>query len=141
MIGGISKEAITVFDRTTDGTTVRIAEVDPKSMVVAGLLTSDLFGLPTAHDAETQSKLDRKLQLQYKKNRTAEENEKLFQMAQKLEQTGFSRTTRDPLYGQFFEHLYFRPEFHNKPITDDYRKKKTKKMDDIFEEKFKEENK
>ena len=141
VIGGLKKEAVTIFDRTTDGTTVRIPEVDPKGMGVAGLLTSDLFGLPTALDAETQSKLDRKLQLQYKKNRTAEENEELSQLAQELEQLGFSRTTRDPLYGQFLEHLYSRPEFQDKPITDDDRKKMTKLMDDILEEILEEENK
>ena len=67
VIGGLNKEAVTIFDRTPNGTTVRMPEVDPKGMGVAGLLTSDLFGLPTTLDNETQNKLDRKLQLQYKK--------------------------------------------------------------------------
>lgn len=141
VIGGLNKEAVTIFDRTTDGTTVRMPEVDPKGMGVAGLLTSDLFGLPTTLDTETQNKLDRKLQLQYKKERTAEENEELSQVTQELEQLGFSRTTRDPLYGQFLEHLYSRPEFQDKPITDDERKKMTELMDDILEEILEEESK
>ena len=104
-------------------------------------MTSDLFGLPTTLDTETQSKLDRKLQLQYKEERTGEENEELSRLTQELEQLGFSRTTRDPLYGQFLEHLYSRPEFQDKPITDDDRKKMTELMDDILEEILKEENK
>lgn len=141
VIGGLNKEAVTIFDCTTDGTTARMPEVDPKGMGVAGLLTSDLFGLPTTLDAETQSKLDRKLQLQYKKERTAEENKELSQVTQELEQLGFSRTTRDPLYGKFLEHLYSRPEFQDKPITDDERKKMTELMDDILEEILDEENK
>lgn len=141
VIGGLNKEAVTIFDCTADGTTVRMPEVDPKGMGVAGLLTSDLFGLPTTLDTETQSKLDRKLQLQYKKERTAEENEELSLVTQELEQLGFSRTTRDPLYGQFLEHLYSRPEFQDKPITDDERKKMTELMDDILEEILEEENK
>lgn len=141
VIGGLNKEAVTIFDCTTDGTTARMPEVDPKGMGVAGLLTSDLFGLPTTLDAETQSKLDRKLQLQYKKERTAEENEELSLVTQELEQLGFSRTTRDPLYGQFLEHLYSRAEFQDKPITDDERKKMTELMDDILEEILEEENK
>ena len=116
-------------------------EVDPKGMGVAGLLTSDLFGLPTTLDAETQNKLDRKIQLQYKKERTLEENEELSQLTQELEQLGFSRTTRDPLYGQFLEHLYSRPEFQNNPITDDERSKMAELMDDILEEILEEENK
>lgn len=140
VIGGLNKEAVTIFDRTTDGTAIRMPEVDPKGMGVAGLLTSDLFGLPTTLDPETQGKLDRKLQLQYKEIRTTEENRELSQLEQELGQLGFSRTTRDPLYGQFLEHLYSRPEFQNKPITDDDRKKMIGLMDDILEEILEEEN-
>ena len=134
MIGGLNKEAVTIFDRTVNGTTVRMPEIDPKGMGVAGLLTSDLFGLPTTLDSETQGKLDRKMQLQYKEDRTYEENKELFQLSHELEQLGFSRTTRDPLYGQFLEHLYSRPEFQDKPITEKERKKMTELMDDILGE-------
>ena len=141
VIGGLNKEAVTIFDRTANGTTVRMPEVDPKGMGVAGLLTSDLFGLPTTLDPETQGKLDRKIQLQYKKERTDEENKEFFQLSHELEQLGFSRTTRDPLYGQFLEHLYSRPEFQDKPITDKERKKMTELMDDILAEILEEENK
>lgn len=143
VIGGLNKEAVTIFDRTPNGTTVRMPEVDLKGMGVAGLLTSDLFGLPTTLDNETQNKLDRKLQLQYKKEneRTLKESAELTQLTQELEQLGFSRTTRDPLYGQFLEHLYSRPEFQDKPITDVERKKMTELMDDILEEILEEEDK
>lgn len=141
VIGGLNKEAVTIFDRTANGTTVRIPEVDPKGMGVAGLLTSDLFGLPTTLDSETQGKLDRKLQLQYKKKRSNDESMELLQLSQELEQLGFSRTTRDPLYGQFLEHLYSRPEFQDKPISDTDRKKMVELMDDILEEISEEENK
>ena len=140
VIGGLNKEAVTIFDRTPNGTAVRMPEVDPKGMGVAGLLTSDLFGLPTTLDTETQGKLDRKSQLQYKKERTTEENTELIQLTQELEQLGFSRTTRDPLYGQFLEHLYARPEFKDIPITDQERQKMTDLMDDILDEILKEEN-
>ena len=141
VIGGLNKEAVTIFDRTANGTTVRIPEVDPKGMGVAGLLTSDLFGLPTTLDSETQGKLDRKMQLQYKGDRTDKENRELSLLNYELEQLGFSRTTRDPLYGQFLEHLYSRSEFQDKPITEKERKKMTELMDDILEEIFEEENK
>lgn len=141
VIGGLNKEGVTIFDRTTEGTTVRMPEVDPKGMGVAGLLTSDLFGLPTTLDPETQGKLDQKIQLQYKKVRTTQEDQKLSQLEQELGQLGFSRTTRDPLYGQFLEHLYSRPEFQDKTISDDDRKKMNELMDDILKEILEEENK
>lgn len=141
VIGGLNKEAVTIFDRTPDGTAVRMPEVDPKGMGVAGLLTSDLFGLPTTLDTETQGKLDRKFQLQYKQSRSAEEDQELSRLEQELGQLGFSRTTRDPLYGQFLEHLYSRPEFQDKPITNDDRKKMTELIDNILDEILEEEDK
>lgn len=139
VIGGLNKEAVIIFDRTVDRTIVRTPEVDPKGMGVASLLTSDLFGLPTTLDPETQGKLDRKLQLQYKEKRTDNESKELFHLTKELERLGFSRTTRDPLYGQFLEHLYSRPEFQDKPITDDERKKMSELMDDILAEILEEE--
>lgn len=141
VIGGLNKEAVSIFDRTADGTTIRIPEVNPKGMGVAGLLTSDLFGLPTTLDCETQDQLDRKRQLQFKNNRTCEENAELSYLTQELEKLGFTRTTRDPLYDKYIERLFSRPEFQEKPITDEERKEMLKLTDDILTEILEEENK
>ncbi len=141
VIGGLNKEAVTVFDRTSNGTVVRTPEVNPKGMGVAGLLTSDLFGLPTTLDPETQDELDRKRQLQYKKDRTPEENDELYHLTQNLEKLGFTRTTRDPLYDKYIERLFSRPEFQEKPITDEERKQMLKLTGDILSEIMEEENK
>lgn len=118
VIGGLNKEAVTIFERSVGGTTVKTPDVNPKGMGVAGLLTSDLFGLPTTLDPETQTALDRMRQLLYKTNRTECENEELVQLTHELENLGFTRTTRDPLYDKYIERLFSRAEFQNKPITD-----------------------
>lgn len=140
VIGGLNKEAVTIFDRVAEGTIVRMPEVNPKGMGVAGLLTSDLFGLPTTLDPETQNALDRKRQLQFKEKRTPEENVELSHLTQELEKLGFTRTTRDPLYDKYIERLFSRPEFQEKPITDEERKEMLELTNDILAEILEEEN-
>lgn len=140
VIGGLSKEAVTIFDRSVNGTTVKSPEASPKGMGVAGLLTSDLFGLPTTLDPETQDALDRKRQLLYKKDRTAEECEELDRLTHELDDLGFTRTTRDPLYDKFIEKLFSRSEFQSEPITDEMRKEMVDLTDEILAEILEEEN-
>ena len=140
VIGGLNKEAVTIFDRSVSGTTVKTPDVNPKGMGVAGLLTSDLFGLPTTLDTETQKALDRMRQLLYKTDRTADENEELVQLTRELENLGFTRTTRDPLYDKFIERLFSRAEFQNKPITDAERKEMVELTDEILAEIMEEED-
>lgn len=139
VIGGLNKEAVTIFERSVGGTTVKTPNVNPKGMGVAGLLTSDLFGLPTTLDPETQTALDRMRQLLYKTNRTECENEELVQLTHELENLGFTRTTRDPLYDKYIERLFSRAEFQNKPITDAERKEMIELTDEILAEIMEEE--
>lgn len=139
VIGGLNKEAVTIFERSVGGTTVKTPNVNPKGMGVAGLLTSDLFGLPTTLDPETQTALDRMRQLLYKTNRTECENEELVQLTHELENLGFTRTTRDPLYDKYIERLFSRAEFQNKPITDAERKEMVELTDEILAEIMEEE--
>ena len=139
VIGGLNKEAVTIFDRSVDGTTVKTPEVNPKGMGVAGLLTSDLFGLPTTLDPDTQQMLDRMRQLLYKKGRSLEESAELKYLTHELENLGFTRTTRDPLYDKFIEKLFSRPEFQDKPITDEERKEMVDLTNDILAEIIEEE--
>lgn len=139
VIGGLSKEAVTIFDRSVSGTTVKTPEVNPKGMGVAGLLTSDLFGLPTTLDPDTQKMLDRMRQLLYKKERSLEESAELKYLTHELENLGFTRTTRDPLYDKFIEKLFSRPEFQDTPITDKERKEMVDLTNDILAEILEEE--
>ena len=140
VVGGLRKEAVCIFERNEEGSCVKQPEVDPKGMGVAGLLTSDLFDLPTTLDSETQSALDRKRQLLYKKDKTDEELAELAHLEKELQDLGFSRTTRDPLYEKFIEKLYSRPEFQSKEITDQERKQMIDLTNEILNEIMEEEN-
>ena len=140
VVGGLRKEAVCIFERNEEGSCVKQPEVDPKGMGVAGLLTSDLFDLPTTLDSETQRALDRKRQLLYKKDKTDEELAELARLEKELQDLGFSRTTRDPLYEKFIERLYSRPEFQSKEITDQERKQMIDLTNEILNEIMEEEN-
>ena len=80
-------------------------------MGAAGLLTSDLFGLPTQLDQTTQQKVDRQRQLaaQDLSKLTAKERQKVQQELQSLDDElsglGLTYQFRDPLYSQFLEAL------------------------------------
>lgn len=139
VIGGLSKEAVTIFERSIDGTTVKTPEVNPKGMGVAGLLTSDLFGLPTTLDPDTQGSLDRRRQLLYKQERTPDEEIELYELTEELENLGFTRTTRDPLYDKFIERLFSRPEYQDVPLTDKERKEMAELTNAILDEILEEE--
>lgn len=141
VIGGLKKEAVSIFECEENGTTVKMPEIDPKGMGVAGLLTSDLFGLPTTLDFETQKSLDRKRQLLFKKDKTEDEQAELVRLENELQGLGFSRTTRDPMYDKFIEKLYSRPEFQYKEITDEERKEMLELTNEILNEIMEEKNK
>ena len=64
VIGSLTKEEVRVF-KSDDGKVIaEQPDIDPRGLGVAGILTSELFGLPTILDKETQAKLNRKRYLQ-----------------------------------------------------------------------------
>lgn len=76
---------------------------DPRGMGVAALLTSDVFGLRSSLDWQTQQELDLKRKLAAKKELTSEERQTLQELDRKLSRLGFNYEFRDPLYSQFLE--------------------------------------
>ena len=105
MIGSLKKEEVRIFKREKDGKViVEEPEIDPRGLGVEGILTSELFGLPTTIDEVTQSKLDERNKLLVKQQKgilTEKELEKLRNLYNELDELGFSNTFRDPLYQKF----------------------------------------
>ncbi|WP_337084893.1 AAA family ATPase [Elizabethkingia anophelis] len=100
VIGGLKKEQIRIFrrDHQNGNIIAEPAEKDPKGMGVAGILTSELFGLPTILDKETQLLLNRKRFLQGKlmrNNITNEEYEEYKVKKSQLEEYGFYEEVED----------------------------------------------
>lgn len=105
VIGNLRKEEVRVFQHSEDGKIViNQPEVDPRGLGVEGILTSELFGLPTTIDEHTKSKLDERNDLLIKQQQgqlTQEGQSRLREIFRELEELGFSNTFRDPLFQKF----------------------------------------
>ena len=125
-IGGLLREQVQVFekDNTSGRITTHHPELDPKGMGVAALLTSELFGLNTTLDIDTQKKLDRKRELYLKTEKTTEEIEEMRTLSKELGSLDFTRTIRDPLYDKFVKAMMTRDEFKKPTLTNEERIKK-----------------
>lgn len=85
-------------DEETGRVEARHPDEDPQGMGVAGLLTSDVYGLRSDLDPVTLSELDELRDLSVKEELTDGNRARLRELNQRLEHKAFSRTTRDPQY-------------------------------------------
>lgn len=132
VIGGLKKESVMIFERLDGKTVVRNPDVDPKGLGVDGILTSDVFNMPTSLDIDSQRDIDRKRHLTFKKERTEAEERELVELEEKLSNIGISKTTRDPLYNKFLEKLYSRPEYNFE--QKEWSEQETKLLDELLDE-------
>lgn len=117
MVGSLRREQVHILRREGDGTTVQSPHEHPQGMGVAGLLKSELFGLPSTLDPQTLDDLERRNELIAKKageGLTAGEEGELQRLRRYLEELGFSREYRDPMYQLFIEKMY---KVKSQPIT------------------------
>lgn len=106
-------------------------------MGVAALLTSELFGLSTTLDLETQKKLDKKRELFLKSLKTEitpEENEEMRILSDELGSLDFTRSVRDPLYEKFVRAIMEREEFKKPVLTPEEVRKQEKIAKEIIDE-------
>jgi hypothetical protein len=109
MVGSLRKEQVRILRCQGGRTTVDTPDEHPQGMGVAGLLKSELFGLPSTLDSHTLNQLQRRnelLALKAKKAVTQKQEEELKKLRDQLDDLGFSREYRDPLYQQFIEQMY-----------------------------------
>lgn len=143
IIGGLLKSQVRIFNEIDGNTNVFEPDIDPKGLGVAGILTSEFFGLSSILDKETMDDLEekRRLQLLFKDNKLDEqEKEKLIKLEEKLEKYGFTKYQRDPLYQKFI-FAYMQREELIKASTDIGEKEKQDKiMVDILDEILKDES-
>ncbi|PQZ54059.1 AAA family ATPase [Achromobacter sp. MYb9] len=109
MVGSLRREQVHILLREEDGTVVQSPYEHPQGMGVAGLLKSELFGLPSTLDPQTLDDLQRRNELIAKKSGdglTSVEEGELQRLRRYLEELGFSREYRDPMYQLFVEKMY-----------------------------------
>ncbi|VAG29443.1 Predicted ATP-binding protein involved in virulence [Enterobacter hormaechei] len=74
--------------------------IDPRGAGFMATLT-EIFGLNTTLDLETQKLLDDRNELAHIENRTEDQNNQLDLLNDELNRLGFSLENRDPLYSEF----------------------------------------
>lgn len=108
VIGNMDKSQVKIFKKDDKSGRISIVDpfVSPKGLGVAGILTSDLFGLPTTLDSDTQEMLDERNILLYKESEgklSDKEEQRLKDLFEILNKIGFTQTYKDPLYSEFIK--------------------------------------
>lgn len=119
LVSGLDKEQVKIFLKQNDGTSCVVEpDISLKGLGVEGVLTSELFGLKTALDIETETKLEEKRKLYIKSlDNTISQNEKIQMrnLYSELSNIEFTRTTLDSMYDEFVRAMIKAEEF-SKPV-------------------------
>lgn len=116
LLGSLQREQVHILRRGQEKTEVDVPDEHPRGMGVAGLLKSDLFGLTSTLDKRTLDDLQRRNELLGKQaavGLTEIESNELEALRSYLEQLGFSREQRDPMYQLFVQKMY---EVRSQPL-------------------------
>ena len=103
VIAGLTRSQVQMMRRNdkTGQITAEVPSDDPKGMGVAGLLTSEVYGLRSALDLETLELLDEKRALAAEEILTDKQRARLAELDALLRGLDFTMTVRDPIYEQF----------------------------------------
>ncbi|WP_029042998.1 AAA family ATPase [Cryocola sp. 340MFSha3.1] len=137
VISGLLKEQVILLERRNGATRARHPRDDPQGQGVAGLLTSEIYGLASDLDPTTLEKLERHRLLAARENLSSDEESELGTLAEQLGDLGFTFTTRDPLYTTFEKAMLARPEKLEPTLSAEEQEKKAMRarviLDEIFE--------
>jgi len=109
MIGSLRREQVRILRKEHGHSLVETPEEHPQGMGVAGLLKSEMFGLQSTLDGPTLRKLQERNELLAKKAKeglSALEESRLERLRAHLDDLGFSRENRDPLYQIFIQKMH-----------------------------------
>lgn len=116
MVGSLRKEQVHIIRKSDGNTLVEQPDEHPQGMGVSGLLKSEMFGLPSTLDRHTLNILQRRNDLLAKRKHeglSQEEQRELDCLVVRLDDLGFSREYRDPMYQLFIEQMY---KVRSKPL-------------------------
>ncbi|HTK06633.1 MAG TPA: AAA family ATPase [Ktedonobacteraceae bacterium] len=139
VIAGLQKEEVRVMQRNgADGEIfAEQPSENPRGMGVAGILTSELFGLRSALDLPTQHMIDEQIDLAVKEQLTQVEQQRLGELTDQLDKLGFATTEDDPLYAEFLRRFVRRedPSVRQQvTLTPDQQRERARLIDDILSE-------
>jgi predicted ATPase len=135
MVGSLKREQVHILRRQGQKTVVDMPDEHPQGMGVTGLLKSELFGLTSTLDIETERRLFRRNELFVKQPRTPEEDIELTRLSAELADLGFSTADfRDPDYALFVQRMAQHRRFRQPTLTPDERSEQNRIADEIIDE-------
>jgi predicted ATPase len=135
MVGSLKKEQVHIIRKNGDKTLVEQPDQDPQGMGVTGLLKSELFGLSSTLDSETERRLYRRNELFANEARSFEENEELTRLSAELSDLGFSMAEfKDPLYAMFVRKMAQHRRYNKPALTAEEIAQQDAIADDIISE-------
>ncbi|SFU57684.1 AAA family ATPase [Halomonas korlensis] len=135
MLGSLKREQVHNLRR--EGRRILVEEPDehPQGMGVTGLLKSELFGLSSTLDMETERRLFRRNELYVKSPRTPEDDAELNRLSAELADLGFSTSDfRDPDYALFVRKMAQHSRFRKPTLTPEEQAEQDRIADNIIGE-------
>lgn len=134
MIGSLRREQVHILRRQADRTVVETPDEHPQGMGVTGLLKSELFGLSSTLDVETERRVFRRNELFVKQGRMAGEDEELSRLSAELADLGFSVADfRDPDYALFVRKMAQHRRFRKPELSPEEQAEQDRIADEIIE--------
>jgi hypothetical protein len=141
MVGSLKREQVHILRRDGERTVVDMPDEHPQGMGVTGLLKSELFGLSSTLDIETERRLFRRNELFVTAPRTAEEDAELSRLSAELADLGFSTADfRDPDYALFVRKMAQHRRFRKPVLTLEEKAEQDAIADAIIDEILREED-
>lgn len=141
MVGSLRREQVRILRKIGDKSEVDTPIDHPQGMGVTGLLKSDLFGLASTLDSETERRLFRRNELFVKSPRTPDENAELSRLSSDLADLGFSTADfRDPDYALFVRKMAQHRKFRKPTLTPEEQAEQDRIADSIIDEILREED-
>lgn len=141
MIGSLKREQVHILRRDKGRSIVDTPDEHPQGMGVTGLLKSELFGLSSTLDIETERRLFRRNELFVKSPRSPEEDAELSRLSTELADLGFSTADfRDPDYALFVRKMAQHRRFRKPTLTPEEQVEQNTIADSIIDEILNEED-
>ena len=141
MVGSLKREQVHILRRDGNRTLVDTPDQHPQGMGVTGLLKSELFGLSSTLDIETERRLFRRNELFVQSPRTPEEDAELSRLSAELADLGFSTADfRDPDYALFVRKMAQHRRFRKSTLTPQEQAEQDAIADTIIDEILREED-
>lgn len=138
LIGSLKKEEVRIFRTKKDGK-IKIEEpdIDPRERSVAGILTSELFGLPSIMSKDLEDKINRKRYLQTMLNSgklSEEEISEYNNLVLELDKSGFYDVSIDSRFSKFIELTSKHQVFQKSILTHEEEEEMTRISKEVAEE-------